>query len=519
VRTVAPRSAKCLWFPCAAAAFVAVTFVSLPNARAQTAQTGPRTPMSWRARLALHLDGGLGSMLSEDQQQFFGYGVAIQGAVRPSVTVVEPVSIQLVYANWWFFGGPRAGQNVLLGGGIRIEPRVFDRGRIVVDTSIGAGFTGPYVRFAFDVGIGFTYAVVPWFSVGPMVRYARLLTVDGDVRSDAQSWSGGAVTTFRIPEPLPAPAPVPPPDRDHDGVVNADDRCPDEPRGEHPDPELVGCPIHDADGDTVPDDLDACPTTAAGDHPDPARVGCPEHDTDGDGLLDSADRCVNVAAGPHPDPERAGCPEGDEDHDGVLDHADACRTVPPGLHPDPARPGCPLPDRDADGVPDPTDHCPDQPGAPHPDPRRNGCPGLVRLRPGELQLLRPVFFATRRDRILARSNAVLQAVADALRASPEIRRASIEGHTDNVGDDAQNAALSQRRADRVVAWLVRRRVEAGRLEAHGLGEARPIASNDTPAGRAQNRRVEIHIVDPAPPQASNEPSVTPVAPTDARSAP
>jgi outer membrane protein OmpA-like peptidoglycan-associated protein len=278
--------------------------------------------------------------------------------------------------------------------------------------------------------------------------------------------------------------------------------------------------LHDSDNDGVGDTTDLCPNDPAGAHPDPQRAGCPEADADTDGVFDRDDQCVTTPAGAHPDPERPGCPDADSDNDGVLDHDDQCRTVHSGPHPDASRPGCPLPDRDHDSVPDNTDHCPDQPGAPHPDPNRNGCPGLVRVEGGQVRILQQVFFATNSDRILPRSFPVLQAVADALRASPDIRRVAIEGHTDNQGDDARNLQLSDRRATSVMTWLTQHGIDAARLEAHGYGETRPLASNDTRPGRAQNRRVEFHIVDPAPASSAppaSAPSAAPASASPARS--
>jgi outer membrane protein OmpA-like peptidoglycan-associated protein len=183
----------------------------------------------------------------------------------------------------------------------------------------------------------------------------------------------------------------------------------------------------------------------------------------------------------------------------VLNHQDRCRTEPSGTHPDRARPGCPLPDHDHDSVLDANDACPDRAGAPSLDPRRNGCPGLVLVSLSNIRILQQIRFANRSDRILPASDRVLQAVSEAMRSVPEIRRVSVDGHTDNVGDDAANLQLSDRRAASVRAWLVAHGVDAGRLESHGYGETRPIESNRTRRGRAANRRVEFRILDPAPP--------------------
>lgn len=69
----------------------------------------------------------------------------------------------------------------------------------------------------------------------------------------------------------------------------------------------------------------------------------------------------------------------------------------------------------------------------------------------------------------------------------------VHGHTDSVGGTSYNQGLSERRASSVSGYLANRGVSPGRLVPQGFGETRPIASNDSAAGRAQNRRVEIHI--------------------------
>ena len=73
--------------------------------------------------------------------------------------------------------------------------------------------------------------------------------------------------------------------------------------------------------------------------------------------------------------------------------------------------------------------------------------------------------------------------------------AIIEGHTDNVGSDTMNQALSERRAAAVAAALQARGITGDRLETMGLGESYPVATNDTSAGREENRRVEVVLSD------------------------
>ena len=79
------------------------------------------------------------------------------------------------------------------------------------------------------------------------------------------------------------------------------------------------------------------------------------------------------------------------------------------------------------------------------------------------------------------------------------RDVMIEGHTDNVGSEVNNLALSTRRAESVKSYLLQQGVGHQRINSIGLGETRPIADNDTETGRQQNRRVEVVILD-SPPQ-------------------
>lgn len=87
----------------------------------------------------------------------------------------------------------------------------------------------------------------------------------------------------------------------------------------------------------------------------------------------------------------------------------------------------------------------------------------------------------------------LEAILNTLKDNPHITELHVEGHTDNTGTVERNKKLSQQRAEAVIAWLVKNGVDAKRLEAHGYGPDKPKDTNDTPAGRKENRRVEFHI--------------------------
>lgn len=103
-----------------------------------------------------------------------------------------------------------------------------------------------------------------------------------------------------------------------------------------------------------------------------------------------------------------------------------------------------------------------------------------------------IFFDSGRATLKPGARNILTKAAENLRDMPDAR-ISIEGHTDNVGSDEMNLGLSQKRAEAVRELLINNGVEASRITATGLGEAIPIAGNNTEAGRQQNRRVEIII--------------------------
>ena len=101
-----------------------------------------------------------------------------------------------------------------------------------------------------------------------------------------------------------------------------------------------------------------------------------------------------------------------------------------------------------------------------------------------------ILFDTGKDVIKPESQPVLAEIATLLQGDPALKL-RIEGHTDNVGKPADNAALSKRRADSVKRWLVAKGVADARLEAAGLGDTKPVAPNAGDDGRAKNRRVEL----------------------------
>ncbi len=257
-------------------------------------------------------------------------------------------------------------------------------------------------------------------------------------------------------------------DTDGDGVYDKDDECPEVPGL----PEFNGCP--DTDGDGITDAKDDCPDTAG----TAEFNGCP--DTDGDGIPDPKDECPTVAGLANLN----GCP--DADGDGITDAKDGCVNEAGPV----ANNGCPYQDKDGDGVLDKDDSCPDVVGT----VANNGCPEVTEEVQKTLNSYAgKILFDSGKSSIKEQSNAELEKIISILKEYPTAKF-KIEGHTDSAGSAKSNQRLSDSRANAVKNYLIGHGVDEFRLSAIGHGEAYPIASNLTRAGRAQNRRVEINLV-------------------------
>lgn len=160
----------------------------------------------------------------------------------------------------------------------------------------------------------------------------------------------------------------------------------------------------------------------------------------------------------------------------------------------PSAPSRPTPtptpqDSDRDGVVDADDQCPDTPRSYAVD--ADGCPIPVE-EVARVELL--VNFEFDRSEVQDRYLPEIEQVANFMDQYPDTM-VELEGHTDSVGTDAYNQALSQRRANAVRQVMIERfGVPASRVSAEGFGESQPVASNESAAGRAQNRRVITVII-------------------------
>jgi len=201
------------------------------------------------------------------------------------------------------------------------------------------------------------------------------------------------------------------------------------------------------------------------------------HDRDSDGVVDEKDACPD-SAGPI---QLLGCP--DSDGDGVPNNKDKC----PGVKGSPNFEGCPAPDSDGDGVNDDDDKCPLVKGT----KANSGCPPIrADLMMSVSRASNRIFFVRAKANLEKNCLKELDHVVAVLKADSTLKLV-IQGHTDSEGTDERNAALSVRRAMAVKKYLMSHGIAEGRLETHGYGAHRPIASNETAEGMAQNRRVEM----------------------------
>lgn len=233
--------------------------------------------------------------------------------------------------------------------------------------------------------------------------------------------------------------------------------------------------VTDRDGDGVADVDDKCPDLAGS----AALMGCP--DRDGDGISDVDDKCPDAAG----TAKYQGCPIPDTDGDGVHDELDKCPTVAGFARYE----GCAIPDSDKDGVNDELDKCPNNAG-----PASNqGCPVIAKEVIEKVNFAaRNVFFTTGSYQVLPKSFSALDGVVQLMKSDATLM-IDIDGHTDAQGSDESNQVLSDNRAGAVKNYFVSKGIDANRLKSSGYGELKPVADNNTAAGRAKNRRTEMTV--------------------------
>lgn len=132
---------------------------------------------------------------------------------------------------------------------------------------------------------------------------------------------------------------------------------------------------------------------------------------------------------------------------------------------------------------------PAKPAEPPPAPK------LVEVKQDQIVIHEKIQFETNKAVIKPESGPLLEEITNVIKQNAQIKRLSIEGHTDSTGADKHNQTLSEQRAAAVRDYLVQHGVAPERLSARGWGKTRPIGDNSTATGREENRRVEFIIVE------------------------
>ena len=288
----------------------------------------------------------------------------------------------------------------------------------------------------------------------------------------------------------------PDPDNDGDAILDADDRCPMEPEDVDTYQDDDGCPDPDNDGDGVRDSDDKCPLQAGV----PEADGCPADDRDQDGIKNAQDICPDDPEDKDNFQDDDGCPDEDNDDDGVLDVDDKCPLSPEDREGFEDEDGCPDIDNDKDGFKDVDDKCPMEPRdhqrhqgrrrvsrrgqdqGHHPQgPHRYSREGLLRHQQSghSASLVQPA--RTGRDR-------------SAHQPDESPRFASKDTPTRAAPMHITSTCRTAAPKPCGPTWS-KPGIEPNRMIGRGFGEVSPIATNDTSAGREQNRRVEFKIVE------------------------
>jgi len=249
-------------------------------------------------------------------------------------------------------------------------------------------------------------------------------------------------------------------DRDTDGILDKNDRCPDQPEDMDGFQDEDGCPDLDNDGDGIFDLNDQASDQAEDVDGYEDGDGIPDPDNDGDGIQDAGDKA----------------PLEKEDFDGYMDDD-----------------GAPDFDNDGDGIPDSADQCPNIPETVNAYLDEDGCPdekSEIIIKKEAPIVLEGITFEIGSSALTAEAKAILDKVHLTLVDYPDMVL-EVSGHTDNSGNRQSNIRLSRQRAESVKQYLLDQGIAPDRIITKGYGPDQPIVSNDTSEGRAKNRRIEF----------------------------
>lgn len=342
--------------------------------------------------------------------------------------------------------------------GSNLRPYVFAGPGYLYDNSTEA--------LNFDLGLGAKYYMsqnTAFYMEAAYIRGIESTTYDGITDRD-NLWKATVGLEYDFGKAK---------DSDMDGVSDKKDKCPNTPAGVAVD--AKGCPL-DNDGDGVADYIDECPTVAGL----TSMKGCP--DSDKDGIADKDDACPEVAGLI----SMKGCP--DTDGDGITNKDDKCPDTPKGYKVDAN--GCPF-DSDKDGVADEADKCPTIAGT----IENKGCPEIDAAVKTEVPSIKvePVYFDYDNANYMNGEKTKIDQLVKILKSDINLK-VNLTGNADNVGTEEYNMMLTEKRIDTVVNTIQAGGIPENRISKEkALGETKPNATNETPEGRALNRRVTFEV--------------------------
>lgn len=386
----------------------------------------------------------VGAPLNTPQRDWFGFGGSLALGVQKPLASWIALSLRLRSGGFLDGDTPdvagvkdpgMASINLgTLGVSLRLPDGTVRRGTgLFLEGNAGGGFTGKELRPAFDVGLGYGFAVGTGFAIAPVVRYLQVIQPNKELDPyDARIGLLGVRLTM----------------------------------------------------------LDARPTKSV-----PEVIEGPR-DRDGDGIPDVRDECIDVPEDKDGYQDEDGCPDPDNDLDGILDVNDGCPNMPEDMDGFQDEDGCPDEDNDQDGILDVDDQCPLEPETINGEQDQDGCPdqGLIVMHDDRIVLEERVLFDVLRARVKSSAMPVLEAIVRLWRQHPEWTKVRIEGHADVRGDAQFNQELSERRAANVRAALVKLGMSPDIIVAEGFGASRLLTTGTDEEDHRKNRRVEFVVI-------------------------
>lgn len=258
----------------------------------------------------------------------------------------------------------------------------------------------------------------------------------------------------------------------------------------------------DTDGDGLFDDEDTCPNEAEDFDGFQDEDGCPDLDNDNDGINDDIDLCVNIAEDIDGYKDNDGCPDLDNDGDNIPDEKDQCPNEAEDFDGFEDTDGCPDLDNDGDGILDIVDQCPNEAENINGYQDEDGCPDIfietesAEELGNEIKVSKNYILHSEKtfdkNTLILKKTAYenLNEIVKVMKENPEyIWR--IEGHVEKHESHAKSIKTSIAYADAVKKYLISKGVPSDNLQVTGLGDAAPIAANNTVFGRMKNRRISI----------------------------